>query len=132
MDREKTVARESETPAVIESGKIQQYQRKFARDRDWEKFHTPKNLVMALAGEAGELVEVFQWLSEEQSKAILKDDQKAGAVRHELADILNYAIRLADVLGIDLNEALWEKFRLNEKRYPVELSKGTAKKYTEF
>lgn len=108
-----------------------QIQRKFVRERDWEKFHTPKNLVMALAGEAGELLEIFQWLSAEESETIVKDPKKMKALRHELSDILYYLLRLSDKLGVDLEKALLEKMKENKKRYPVKLAKGTAKKYTE-
>ena len=111
---------------------IFEFQREFAKRRDWEKFHTPKNLAMALAGEAGELVEIFQWLSEAASNEVMADPEKARAIRHELADILNYTLRLADVLGVDIPKALWEKFELNEARYPADRVRGSSKKYTEY
>ncbi|SDP78253.1 NTP pyrophosphatase, house-cleaning of non-canonical NTPs [Desulforhopalus singaporensis] len=110
---------------------IETFLRNFAAARDWQQFHSPKNLVMALSGEAGELSELFQWLSEDQSW--LKDDTETKKkVANELADILQYIVRISDLLSIDLNDALWKKLRRNEEKYPVELSKGTAKKYTEF
>ena len=111
--------------------RIQKAQRLFTAKRDWNKFHTPKNLAMALVGEAAELVEVFQWLSEKQSLSVMKDPKTAKAVRHEVSDILFYLIRMADILKIDLESAFWEKFEHNSKKYPVHLSKGNAKKYTE-
>ncbi len=94
----------------------------FARERDWEQFHSPKNLSMALIAEAAELVEHFQWLSEEQSQQLPAD--KLNAVRLELADIQIYLIRIADRLGVDLLEAAWEKTEINEQRYPAEQGEG--------
>lgn len=99
----------------------------FAAQRDWQQFHSPKNLAMALAVEAAELLELFQWLTEEQSARLSDDDRRrAGA---ELADIQLYLIRLADRLCIDLETAVHDKLRLNEEKYPVELSRGNATKY---
>jgi NTP pyrophosphatase (non-canonical NTP hydrolase) len=93
----------------------------FAQARDWERFHTPKNLAMALAGEAGELVACFQWLTPEESVQIM-DDPAAGAdIESELADVLQYLIRLADVLGVNLAEAVRKKMRVNEGRFPGQL-----------
>ena len=104
--------------------------REFAAVRDWEQFHSPKNLAMALIVEAAELVEHFQWLTEAQSGALPPD--KLAEVEQELADIQIYLIRLADKLNIDLKQAVDAKIELNERRYPVEKVRGSAKKYTEF
>jgi NTP pyrophosphatase (non-canonical NTP hydrolase) len=93
--------------------------RSFARARDWEQFHTPKNLAMALAGEAGELVACFQWLTPEESASVMHDPGTAADVESELADVLQYLVRLADVLGVDLAEAVREKMKINETRFPV-------------
>jgi len=93
--------------------------RGFARARDWEQFHTPKNLAMALAGETGELVACFQWLTPEQSLHVMDDPSTATDVESELADVLQYLIRLADVLGVDLAEAVRSKMQINETRFPV-------------
>lgn len=101
----------------------------FARERDWDKFHSPKNLSMALSSEVGELVEVFQWLTEEESKN-LTAIQKQRA-EEEIADVFLYLLRLTDKLGIDLVEVSTNKLAVNEAKYPVELCYGTAKKYTE-
>jgi NTP pyrophosphatase (non-canonical NTP hydrolase) len=98
----------------------------FARARDWEQFHSPKNLAMALAGEAGELLEHFQWLTEQQSQTL--DPDKRRAVAHELADILIYLIRLAQRLEIDLIAAAEEKIAINEVRYPAERVRGDARR----
>jgi len=116
---------------TLDLQKILSFQREFVRQREWDRFHTPKNLAMALAGEAGELLELFQWLTPEESEKLAQDPAKAKALRHELADIFFYLLRLADRFEIDLESAVWEKLEENARRYPVELSKGNAKKYTE-
>lgn len=120
-----------EKQSVLQVSKIQEFQRDFVRAREWEKFHTPKNLAMALAGEAGELLELFQWLTAEESLRITEDANKARNLRHELSDILFYVLRIADQFDIDLDKALWEKLEENARKYPVELCRGSAKKYTE-
>ncbi len=101
--------------------------RRFAAERDWDRFHTPKNLAMALSGEAGELIEHFQWLTAEESASLpapVRDE-----VALELADVLLYLVRLGDVLGIDLAEAARRKIAINAQRYPVERVRGRAVKY---
>lgn len=103
---------------------------KFADERDWNQFHTPKNLCMALSVEVAELVEEFQWLTEEQS-VNLGPDQIA-RVRAEMADVFNYLIRLSSRLNIDLVKAAHEKIIVNAEKYPVEKARGNAIKYTEF
>lgn len=95
---------------------IRETLRKFAAERDWDKFHTPKNLSMALAGEAGELVAEFQWLTAEESRHLTKEQLLA--VEMEIADVAIYLIRLADQLGIDIYEAAMAKIQLNEQRFP--------------
>jgi NTP pyrophosphatase (non-canonical NTP hydrolase) len=102
--------------------------RVFARDRDWEPFHTPKNLAAALSVEASELLEPFQWLTDAQSASL--PPQTLEAVRMEMADVLLYLIRMADKLDIDLTEAARRKIELNGKKYPVELARGNATKHT--
>ena len=104
--------------------------REFADTRDWNQFHSPKNLAMALSVEAAELLEHFQWLTQEQSKNL--SDEQLEKVSHELADTLLYLVRLADKLDIDLLSAAQNKMRLNYEKYPVEKSRGNANKYTEF
>ncbi|WP_308249820.1 nucleotide pyrophosphohydrolase [Sphaerisporangium fuscum] len=100
--------------------------REFARERDWEQFHTPKNLAMALAGEVGELVAEFQWLTPAEAAAL--DDETLGRVRSELADVTNYLVRLADVLGVDLLAAAHAKLEENERRYDADHYRGSARK----
>lgn len=93
--------------------------RHFAEERNWERFHSPKNLVMALSVEVAELVELFQWLSEDQSRALPEDPARCQAVAHEIADVIIYATRLADKLGIDVNEAIVRKLAMNALKHPV-------------
>ncbi len=101
----------------------------FVADRDWEQFHTPKNLSMALSVEAAELVEHFQWLTAEQSDGLPADAR--AAVGEELADILIYTIMVAERLGLDLEAAARNKMVQNRRKYPVEKARGLAAKYTE-
>lgn len=103
----------------------------FARERDWDQFHTPKNLSMALSVEASELVEIFQWLTPDQAKEIIKDDVKMKQISEEVADILSYLLRLSDLLKIDLSSELENKIEKNGEKYPVSKAKGIAKKYNE-
>jgi NTP pyrophosphatase (non-canonical NTP hydrolase) len=100
--------------------------REFARARDWEQFHTPKNLAMALAGEAGELVAEFQWLTPEESANL--DPETLARVRSELGDVMNYLVRLADLLNIDPVEAANAKIDESERRYDADLYRGSARK----
>jgi len=101
--------------------------RDFAKVRDWEQFHTPKNLIMALSVETAELMEHFQWLTPEQS--LLLDAKSRTEVAHEIADVLIYLTRLADVLEIDLLQAAFDKIQINAQKYPVEKSRGHNTKY---
>ena len=108
---------------------LRQRLRTFAAERDWEQFHSPKNLSMALAAEAGELLELFQWLTEEESRALVTSGDDLARVREELADILIYLVRLADQLGIDLEQAALDKIAANAEKYPVGKARGRATKY---
>jgi len=110
-------------------GALRDALRRFASDRDWNQFHSPKNLAIALNVEAAELLEHFQWMSEAESTAL--DPEQQAKVRQEAADVLLYLVRLADKLGIDLLAAASEKIALNAKKYPVEKARGSSKKYTE-
>jgi dCTP diphosphatase len=103
--------------------------RTFAAERDWDQFHSPKNLASALAVEAAELLEPFQWLTEKQSRAL--SPANAEAVRMEMADVLIYLIRLADKLDVDLVQAAKEKIAANALKYPPDKARGSARKYTE-
>jgi NTP pyrophosphatase (non-canonical NTP hydrolase) len=103
--------------------------RAFAQARDWEQFHTPKNLASALSVEAAELLEHFQWLTEAQSRSLTPD--KTVEVAAEAADVFLYLLQLCDKLGIDLITAAQAKMRVNAEKYPVPLARGNSKKYTE-
>jgi len=111
---------------------IQNQIRNFVSERDWEKFHSPKNLAMALGGESGELLELFQWLTEKESFHVMKEEETAQKVRNELADITVYILRVCDVLNISIEDAILEKLKINEEKYPSHLARGSAKKYTDF
>lgn len=109
---------------------ITQRLRQFAKDRDWDQFHSPKNLTMALSVEVAELTEHFQWLTEEQSKTL--DDKTLAEATDEIADVQAYLIRLADKLGVDILKAVDAKIDKNEAKYPADKVRGSAKKYTEY
>ena len=117
-------------PTPLDVAAVQRALREFVAARDWDKFHTPKNLVMALAGEAGELCDLFQWLTADESRQIMSDPARAGAVRDEIADVLVYVLRLADVLDVDLEAAVRTKMEANAAKYPADLVRGRADKYT--
>lgn len=103
--------------------------REFAAERDWDQFHSPKNLAMALSVEVSELLEHFQWLTGEQSSAL--PPEKLQQVREEIGDVLIYLTRLADKLGIDILDAAFMKTEKNRVKYAADKVKGSAKKYTE-
>lgn len=103
----------------------------FADERDWEQFSSPKNLAMALAGEAAEILEIFQWLTEEQSRRLAEQPEQWQAARLEVADVFLYLVRLADKLGIDIEQAVNDKIAINTQKYPVELARGNAVKYNQ-
>jgi len=114
--------------ALVDVSALTEELRAFANERDWEQFHSPKNLAMALTGEVGELVEIFQWMTEADSRHAAADPERANAIAAEMADVLLYLVRMADMLGIDLNEAVKSKLALNARKYPVDLSKGSSQK----
>lgn len=103
--------------------------RDFRAARNWERFHTPRSLAVSIAVEAGELLEQFQWVNDDE----LEDhvDARRDSIREELADVVIYAVQLSDVLGIRLAEAIHDKIELNESRYPAEVARGSSSKYTE-
>jgi NTP pyrophosphatase (non-canonical NTP hydrolase) len=108
---------------------LQSALREFARAREWEQFHSPKNLASALSVESAELLEHFQWLTEEQSRNLSPD--KRALVAEELADVLLYTLQLADKLGIDPLDAAWKKLKVNEDKYPADRARGRSTKYTD-
>jgi len=104
--------------------------RVFIEDRDWEQFHSPKNLAMALSVEVSEVVEHFQWLTEEESRNL--PPEKLAEVREEVGDVMIYLTELAEKLGIDPLEAARAKLEINRRKYPADLVRGKASKYTEY
>ena len=109
---------------------MREYLRDFAAQRDWDQFHSPKNLAMALAVEAAELLEHFQWLSEEQSAGLTPE--QLAPVADEIADVQLYLVRLADRLGVDIPTAVAKKTKKNEAKYPADKVRGSARKYTDY
>lgn len=109
---------------------LRQELRQFAEERDWEQFHSPKNLVMALVGEAGELCAEFQWLTEDQSRS--PEAGKLESIKQEIGDVLIYLVRLADQLNVDVLECGFDKLAINHSKYPADTVRGSAKKYTEY
>jgi NTP pyrophosphatase (non-canonical NTP hydrolase) len=103
----------------------------FARERDWEQFHAPKNLSMALAAEAGELMEHFLWATPEESRAVAADPARKAKIAEELADIVIYALEFANATGIDVASSIEAKIAANAAKYPVDKARGRSAKYTE-
>jgi dCTP diphosphatase len=116
--------------ALVDFAQLAARLEQFATERDWAQFHSPKNLVMALTGEVGELNEIFQWMPEEASKHAGRDPQTAQAVQDELADVLLYLVRLSSVLGIDLDAAVQQKLKANALRYPADKVRGSSQKHS--
>lgn len=117
-------------PAIDSLDTLRLHLREFAQARAWERYHTPKNLVMALSVEMAELLEPFQWLTAEQSQDLSPAQHEA--VRQEIADVLIYLTRLADLLEIDLLQAAYDKLAINARKYPVEKAHGNALKSSNF
>lgn len=115
---------------MSELEEIRDKARQFGADRDWEQFHSPKNLSMALSGEVAELLELFQWLTEEESRNLSPETKLKAA--HEIADVQLYLVLLADKLGVDIPAAVAEKMAINERRYRADKVKGSARKYTAY
>jgi NTP pyrophosphatase (non-canonical NTP hydrolase) len=113
-----------------ELDELKQRLRKFAQERDWDQFHSPKNLSMALSVEVAELVEHFQWLTEDKSQQL--DEKTLAEVADEIADVQVYLLRLADKLDVDILDAVDKKIKKNEAKYPADKVRGSSKKYTEY
>ena len=118
----------SEGELLSSIAELTQRVRAFAQDRDWEQFHTPKNLAMALAGEVGELLAELQWLTPEESAAVMRDPELGPRIRAEIGDVTIYLTRLADVLGINLVEAALNKLEDSARRYTIEAARSSAAK----
>jgi dCTP diphosphatase len=117
---------------IIDINKFKEILQKFASDRDWCKFHNPKNICMAISSEVGELSEIFQWLSMEDAVKIKKDNILLGKVKEEISDIMLYSLLMASVLNINIKKELLNKIEKNKKKYPKELVRGSAKKYSDY
>ena len=117
---------------IIDVANFQAKFRTFVKERDWDQYHNPKNIAMALTVEAAELLEIFQWLSIEEAKEVKDNPEIKEKISHELADIMVYLMRLADKTNINLQQAINEKMVLNAKKYPANLVKGSNKKYNEY
>ncbi len=116
----------------MDLGKLKELVNNFAKERDWDQFHSVKNLSMALSVESSELLEIFQWMSEVDSNNLPSDPVKMQQVEEEVADIFVYLLRIASKTNINLEEAVIRKMEKNAKKYPVELARGNSKKYNEF
>ena len=103
----------------------------FVRERDWEQFHSPKNLSMALAAEAGELMEHFLWSTPDQAGVVARDPAKRDKIAEELADVVIYALEFANMTGLDVSAAISAKLAANARKYPVEKARGRSDKYTD-
>ena len=116
---------------VVNLGELKKQVLSFAQERDWEQFHSPKNLSMALAAEAAELMEHFLWTDSEASRATVVKKRLRSAIEEELADVVIYALEFANQAGVDMTAAIESKLKQNAIKYPVEKSKGRSVKYTE-
>lgn len=116
----------------MDLSKLKELVNNFAKERDWDQFHSVKNLSMALSVESSELLEIFQWMSEADSNNLSSDPVKMQKVEEEVADIFVYLLRIASKTNINLEEAVIRKMEKNAKKYPVELARGNSKKYNEF
>lgn len=119
------------TDATTTVGDLKERVLAFARERDWEQFHAPKNLSMALAAEAGELMEHFLWATPENSKQLVQDTTKRAKIEDELADVIIYGLEFANMTGIDVAAVIERKMAANAAKYPVEKARGNSAKYTE-
>lgn len=117
-------------PSKITLRKIKDKIKKFIKDRDWQKYHSPKNISMSIAIEAAELMEHFQWLSIEQSRRLLKDKKRRAEIEDELADIAVYVLDFCNMFNIDIRKIILRKLEKSSRKYPVHLVKGKAHKYT--
>ena len=121
-----TQSQDATNKPLIDIERLSSALNKFADDRDWLQFHSPKHLVMALTGEVGELTEIFQWMTEDQSRSATDDAKTAQQIKDELADVMLYLVRLSSVMGIDINEAVTQKLKRNAEKYPADKVRGSS------
>lgn len=124
--------RASSTLRAVELEELTSRIRDFTTQRDWDQFHTPRNLLLALVGEVGELAELLQWKTDEEAAKLSEEDGTSSPIAQELADVFFYLLRLADVLDVPLGLALMTKLDMNAAKYPAHLVRGNAAKYTEY
>lgn len=117
---------------IIDINELKSLLQQFADAREWQPFHTPKNLSMALACEAGELLEIFQWMTESDANHADRDPVIKEKTAQELADIMLYLVRLAGIMNINVSEAIKNKLLLNQQKYPADKVKGSSKKYSDY
>lgn len=117
---------------TIDLAKLNQAIEKMVHERDWDQFHSVKNLSMALSVESSELMEIFQWQTEEQSNQVKNDPKVLAKLEDEVADVFVYLMRIVSKSNIDLEQVVLNKLKKNESKYPIESAKGNSKKYTEF
>ncbi len=122
---------EPETDEYVNIETLKERVRRFVRKRDWEKYHNPKDLAIAIAVEAGELLELFQWMRESESEKVRENESLMERIKSELADILNYCLSMANALDLDLTKTILEKIGENERKYPENKFKGVWRKYNE-
>ena len=111
--------------------KILEKWKNFVEERDWKKFHSPKNIAMGISIEASELLEIFQWLSTEESLEVMNSKEKSAKIKEEMADVFLNLLYLSDILGVDLLEEAQKKMEINQKKYPANACRGQAIKHTE-
>lgn len=114
---------------ILDINKLKITLREFAKNRDWEKFHNPKNLAMSVACESGELLEVFQWMSDSESSKFPYNHALKERIEHEISDVILYLVRLSDLIDININDSIIKKIEINNKKYPPEKVKGNVKLY---
>ncbi|KAF8689590.1 hypothetical protein HU200_041766 [Digitaria exilis] len=122
----------TEAAAAVSLETLRKRMADFARERDWEQFHSPRNLLLALVGEVGELSEIFQWKGEVPKGLPGWDEAEKEHLGEELADVLLYLVRLSDMCGVDLGKAALRKMEINARKYPVDQCKGSSKKHTHY
>jgi NTP pyrophosphatase (non-canonical NTP hydrolase) len=125
------MAPEESSDEYVNIEKLKERVRHFVRERDWEKFHNPKDLAIAISVEAGELLELFQWMKGEELEDIRENETFMKNIERELADILNYCLVMANALELDLSRIVLDKIKENEIKYPKEKFRGTHRKYSE-
>ena len=132
VDKKKKSKDEFELKKEKEAAELKEKVKEFCDERDWDQFHNAKELAIALSIEASELLEIFRWKTDKEVQELFLNEKKKEDIQDEMADILYFLVRIAQMYDIDLSEALDKKMEKNELKYPVEKAKGSSKKYNEF